>query len=264
MLANVFAKSLRDQRRALLGWGSGTVFLLVVMGAFWPSVRDMPDLSEFVASYPEAMRDLFSMEEFATGAGYMNAEVFSSMLPVLMVIYAIGRGARLVAGEEEAGTLDVLLVTRVSPVRLVLQQAAALAVSLTILSAVAFGGTMLVSASFDMGLAAGDVAGACLAMVLLSLEYGWLALAVGAATGRRAAAIAVATIAAVAAYVLYAAGVFVDALEPWQPFSPFHQALDSGPLGAGLPLGYGWLLAGAAVFIGAALPIFNRRDIAAH
>jgi ABC-2 type transport system permease protein len=264
MLANVFAKSLRDQRRALTGWSLGTIFLLVVMGAFWPSVRDMPDLSEFIAGYPEAMRELFNMEEFATGAGYMNAEVFTSMLHILMIIFAIGRGARLIAGEEEAGTLDVLLVTRVSPARLVLQQAAALALSLIVLGAVVFSGTLLVSALFDMGLRAGDVAGACLAMVLLSLEYGWLALAVGAATGRRATAIAVATIAAVAAYVLYAAGVFVDALQPWQPFSPFHQALSSGPLGSGLPASYGWLLAGAAACVAAALPIFERRDIAAH
>jgi ABC-type transport system involved in cytochrome c biogenesis ATPase subunit len=47
----------------------------------------------------------------------------SRALPVLFLVYGIGRGARAVAGEEEAGTLDVLLVTRVSPARLVLARA---------------------------------------------------------------------------------------------------------------------------------------------
>ena len=38
-----------------------------------------------------------------SGLGFLNAELFSLMLPVLFLIYAIARGARLVAGEEEAG-----------------------------------------------------------------------------------------------------------------------------------------------------------------
>ena len=91
-----------------------------------------------------------------------------------------------------------------------------------------------------------------------------LGTAVGAATGRRAMAIGVASTAAVAAYVLYVAGELVDSLQRWQPFSPFHQALTGGPLGAGLPLAYLWMPLAAAVFIAAALPVFDRRDIAAR
>ena len=49
------------------------------------------------------------------------------MLPILFLVYGIGRGARSVAGEEEAGNLEVLLTTRVSPTSLVLHRAAALA-----------------------------------------------------------------------------------------------------------------------------------------
>jgi ABC-2 type transport system permease protein len=97
-----------------------------------------------------------------------------------------------------------------------------------------------------------------------SVEYGCLALTVGAATGRRAVAIGLPATAAVAAYVLYAAGMLVDAVEPWQPMSPFSQALTGGPVGAGLPLAYVWMAVGAIVFIAASMPIFDRRDIAAH
>jgi ABC-2 type transport system permease protein len=117
--------------------------------------------------------------------------------------------------------------------------------------------------AFGLGIGAADLAGATLAMVLLGVEFGWLALAVGAALGRRAVAIAVASAAAVAAYVLYVAGELVGALEPWQPLSPFHQALDGGPLGAGLPAAYAWMPLAAAAVLAAALPVFDRRDIAA-
>jgi len=263
MLRNVFLKSLRDQRRALLGWGIGIAALVLLESALWPSIRDMPDLNAFLANYPEPMRKLFNLEDFGTGAGFVNVELFGTMLPVLFIIYGIGRGARMVAGEEEAGRLDVLLVTPVSTTRLVLQQAAALAAALAALGGVLYVAVLSASVLFDLGVGAADLAGATLAMVLLGVEFGWLALAVGAATGKRAAAIGVATTAAVGAYVLYVAGQLVDAVQAWQPLSPFHQALTGGPLGAGLPAAYAWMPAAAAVVLAAALPVFNRRDIAA-
>jgi ABC-2 type transport system permease protein len=264
MLRNVFLKSLRDQRRALIGWSIGIVAFVLLEAALWPSIAKMPDLDKLLAGYPEAMREMFNLEEFATGAGFFNAELFSAMLPLLFIVFGIGRGARAIAGEEEAGTLEVLLATRVSPRTLLLQQAAALATAVAGLGAVTYAAILGSSAVFDMGIGAGDLAGAMLAMVLLGVEFGWLALAIGAATGRRGMAIGLAAAAAVASYLLYVAGELVTAVEPWQPVSPFHQALGGGPLGAGLPPAYGWLALAAAVFVAVALPVFDRRDITVH
>jgi ABC-2 type transport system permease protein len=56
----------------------------------------------------------------------------------------------------------------------------------------------------------------------------------------------------------------VDAVRPWRHRSPFAQALDGGPLGAGLPLDYLWLILPAVAVVLAAVPVFDRRDIAAH
>ena len=58
MFRSVFRKTLYDQRRAFLGWSVGVALLVGLMAAIWPSVRDMPNLDEFVANYPEAMREL--------------------------------------------------------------------------------------------------------------------------------------------------------------------------------------------------------------
>jgi ABC-2 type transport system permease protein len=264
MFRNVFLKSLRDQRRALVGWGIGVLLLVLLEAALWPSIRDMPDLREFLAGYPEAMRKLFNLEDFGTGTGFMNAELFSALLPVLFIIFAVGRGARMLAGEEEAGTLDVLLVTPVSGVRLLLQLAGALATAVGVLGAVVYASLLVSSALFGLGIGAADLAAATSAMVLLGIEFGWLALAVGGATGRRGLATGVASTAAVGAYVLYVAGEFVGTVEPWQPLSPFHQALTGGPLGAGVRGAYAWMPAAAVAFMAIALPLFERRDVAAH
>jgi ABC-2 type transport system permease protein len=100
---------------------------------------------------------------------------------------------------------------------------------------------LVCSAAFGLQLGAADLAQASLAMMLLGLEFGCLALAVGAVTGRRAYALSVAAVAAVATYLLYVAGELVDAVQPWQPLSPFHQALTGGPLGSGWQTEYLWM-----------------------
>ena len=51
---------------------------------------------------------------------------------------------------------------------------------------------------------------------------------------------------------------------PWQPISPFHQAIIGGPLGAGMPPAYAWMVLATVVVIAAALPVFERRDVAVH
>jgi ABC-2 type transport system permease protein len=220
-------------------------------------------LKDMLANYPEAMQKMFNLDAMTTASGFMNAELFTLVLPMLFIIYGIGHGARMIAGEE-AGTLEVVLVTPVSTTRLVLHKAAALAVSLVVLGVVLVGVTEASSAAFGMDIGAGNVATASLAMVLLGLEFGSLALAVGTMTGRRVLAIGVAAAAAVAAYVLYVAGIFVSAVEPWRSWSPFHQALTGGPLGAGLPAAYAWMVVAAVFFLAASLPVFDRRDIAAR
>lgn len=242
MLANVYLKTMRDQRRGLIGWSVGLLLVAFLEAALWPTVRDMGGIREFVANYPEALRSLFKLDQFATGASFLNGELYSALLPILFLVYGIGRGACAVAGEEEAGTLKVLLTTRVSPVSLVLHRAAALATAVVVLGAALFLAVLAASPVFGLGIDAGAAATGSLAMVLLGVEFGWLALALSAVTGRHVVAVAVTSALAVAAYLLYAAGALVDAVASWQPLSPFHQALASGPLGGGLPLSFLWLV----------------------
>jgi ABC-2 type transport system permease protein len=261
MVAIVVTKTMRDQRRSLIGWSIGVAALVLVEGALWPSIRDMPNLDEFLSSYPDALKEAFNLGAMTTGTGFLNAELYTLVLPILFLVFGISRGAKLVAGEEEAGTLEVVLVTPVSTTRLLLEKAAGLLLGLCVLGAVAGGSTLLASALFSMGISPSSVAAGALSMVLLGVEYGFLALAVGAATGRRSVAAGVASVAAVGAYVLYVGGLMVDSLSGWLPWSPFHQALADGPLASGLPARFVLRVLGAVGVVAVATPVFARRDI---
>ena len=86
-----------------------------------------------------------------TGAGFMNAELFTLICRPCSSSMR-WRRCRLLAGEEERGTLDVLLVTPVSGASIVLQKALALVASLFVLGAVLFVVTLGSSALFDLGI----------------------------------------------------------------------------------------------------------------
>ncbi len=263
MLDNVFVKTLRDLRRGLIGWGAGIAATVGIMGAIWPTVRDMPDMESFLENYPEVLRELFNFDEYMTASGYLNAELFSFMVPAMFLVFGIMRGARLVAGEEELGTLEVLLSTPVSRRRVLLHKAAALVVSVVVLGAVLFVSTALVMAAVGADASLSEILVGATSVTLLGVEFGLVALAVGASTGSRAWALGASSALAVGSYLLFAIAKIVDAVEPYEILSPFYQTLDAGPMGGGFRAAFLWTLVVGAVAIVAALPLFDRRDVPA-
>jgi ABC-2 type transport system permease protein len=266
MLRNTFLRTLRDARRAIGWWSLGLVGMAALMIAVYPTVRDNPDLNEMVQSYPDALKAFIAFGgdvDYLSGAGYLGSELYSFMVPLLLLVAAIGAGARAIAGEEEQGTLELLLANPVSRRRLVAEKLAALLAEVGLLAAVLWASLVVGVAIVGMDVSAGHLAAATASAALLAFAFGAIALCVGAATGRRGVAIGVAAAGAIAAYLVSSLAVLVDFLEPFRAVSPFYHYVASDPLRHGLGLvhaGFLAALAVAAALLAAAL--FDRRDIA--
>lgn len=261
MLTSVFAKTLRDQRKALTGWGLGVALTVILMGAIWPSFRHT-DFNKLMENYPETLKKAFNITDMSTGSGYLNAELFSFMVPVMFIVFAVGRGSRLVAGEEEDGTLETLATLPLTRTRLLIEKAGALAAGVGVLAVVQLLSLGICSLAFGMGMPVRDAFNASLAMFLFGFEFGLLALAVSAATGRRAMANGVAGAVAGASYLLFVMARILKAFRPYENLSAFHQALAKGPIGPHLPsIAVVMAVAGIAA-IAVAAPLFSRRDLA--
>jgi ABC-2 type transport system permease protein len=237
--------------------------LVWVEAGLWSSIDGLHNLRHVVAHYPQGLRRLFDLQSMATGRGFMNAELFTLMLPIVFVIFAVGRAIRSTAGEEEYGVLDVVLVTPVSRSTILVAKAFAAAsatLALGVVLAVA-----LVSASlvFGLGIPAHKVLIGSAVMVLLGVEFGFLGLAIAAATGRRGVSSGVVGGVAIASYVLYVAAQFVSGLEPTSTWNPMGQALAQPPLGAGLQMPYAWMVLAGSAVASVGLWRFSRRDICA-
>lgn len=265
MLGTVFAKAVRDQRRALTWWAIGFVGTVLMYAAFWPNVRDNAGtFDEYIRNMPEAIRNLIGGLDFGTPEGYLQSELFSFMGPILLLVYAIGAGARAIAGEEEDGTLDLLLSTPIRRRRVLLDKSASMIAGTLILAALTWASIVVFGAPFDLTLDAEGLAAACANLFLLAVAFGSIAIMVGAATGSKGLAIGAPAGVALATFLLKTFAPSVEALEPFKILSPFHFYIDHDPLHTGFNGGDLLVLAAiSAVSLAVALVAFERRDLAA-
>jgi ABC-2 type transport system permease protein len=264
MLRSVALKTLWDYRRSLVWWGLGIVALIALYGAIYPTVRDLPDIDELLEGYPDALKAFIGASDgldFSSAEGYLQTEAFSFMLPLLFLFFGIGAGAAAIAGEEERGTMELLLATPLPRRRLLLEKAAAVSVALVGLATVTWLALWLAALAFGLEISAGRLLAATVSLLLLGLVFTMLTLLAGAATGSRGLAIATGAGLALAAYVLDSLAALVEELEAVQPLSPFYLYDAAQPLRDGLdPAHAAALLALSLVLAALAAPAFARRD----
>ncbi len=235
-----------------------------MLAAIFPSIQDSPDFSNLLENYPEALKSLFGLTgavDITRGAGFVDTELFSLMLPLLAIVLAIGSGARTLAGEEETGRLELVLAYPVSRRRVVAAKAAAVAVEVAAFCVIAYVALALASRLFDLGLPLGRLAGGLLGVFLLALLHGWLALATGAARPSRALAIGIPAAAAAAGYLVGGLHELAGWLDPFRFVSSFWWT-GQAPLSNGVDYAHQLVLALATIAVLAiALILIGHRDL---
>lgn len=264
MMHSVYTKWLRDHRRSITGWTTAILIAGCGYAAFWPTIDD-PELQRFLSSYPEALLEALNYTDIASAAGYLNATVYGLIMALLLLIYAVSAATRAIAGDEEAGMLDLILAHPVSRATVALQRFAAFVTSVLIIVGVFWLGIMAVSGPAHLtGIPFSGFAAMHLHLTMFTTLFGALAFAVGAATGRRALALGVAAGFGVLSYA--ASGIIpqVKGLEWVKEYSPFTWLNGSRPLVEGVDLGrIGLMLGLTLILVTIGTVAFQRRDIAA-
>lgn len=264
MPRRVLLRFLRDKRRTLVWWVLGLGALLTIQLAMYPSMSGS-SYQDIWDQMPKAMKAMFGIDEsmsLTSPAGYFKAEALSLMLPMVIAIFAIGLGGGSVAGEEERGTLDLLLAHPVRRRRVVLETAAAGFLLVTALSLAALGVTLLAGPLFRLHIDVGRLLAAFAAVLSLALLFGAVGLAAGCLRGTRGVAFAAATVVALVAYFLDSLSRVTDVLRPFRPYTPFRWALGDDPLRTGFHPFMLVTLAAAALCVWFAVAAFERRDVA--
>ncbi|WP_334142305.1 ABC transporter permease subunit [Rhabdothermincola sp.] len=259
-------RAFRDRRRGRFWWVLGSVLYCLAIVAAFPAMKGQQDINRILQDYPPELLALFAGGEttfdLASAADYLNSQLFALVAPLLLTILAIGFAAATLAGEEERGTLDLVLSYPVTRASVVLQKALVLVAEVVVLAAVIYLVTFGVGRAFEVDVPLRHVTASSLGQVLLGVLFGLIALAAGAASGSRSLAIAVGGGSAAATYLVGSLAPVVSWLGPFKWISPFFYATGENPLVNGLPLWRVVVLAGTAVvFLGAAVVAFERRDL---
>jgi ABC-2 type transport system permease protein len=262
--AAVYRKWLWDSRRSLLGW---TVAILVVgcgYAAFWPTMNN-DELQELLANYPAAILEALNYTDIASPEGYLSATVYGLVVGLLMVVFTVAAGTRTIAGEEEAGTLDLTLTQPVSRTSVALQRVAALLTAIVLVVAAFWLAMVTLSGPAQLDeISPARFAAMHVHLALFAALFGTLAFAVGAATGRRAWAFAVAAGAAVVAYASSGLLPQVEGLAWTRDWSAFTWLTGSSPLVNGPDASNLALMGGLSLlFVVLGTLVFTRRDVAA-
>lgn len=263
MTRSVFTKWLWDSRRSLLGWTLGIVLAGGTYAAFWPTIDD-PALQEALENYPQALLEAINYTDIATPEGYLNATVYGLVVAVLMIVFALAAGARMVAAEEEAGVLDLVLSHPVSRPSVLVQRFSAFVVAVGLMLTVFW--LVMLGIAGPAGFAEispGRFAAMHLHLALFAVMFGSISFAVGAASGRRAWALGGSAVVAVVAYA--ASGILpqVAGLEWTRDYSAFTWLNGSEPLRNGVDAGHVGIMAVLTVlFVALGVGAFRRRDVA--
>lgn len=266
-MLSILRHMLRRRWASVLWWSLGLLGVDSLLAVAYPTVRGNSALDHTFAGLPPSVQGVLGLggaNAITSPIGYLNSQFFANLLPVMLLVFAVGLAAWTVGGDESAGTLELLLANPVTRVRVAIERALGLVLLLAVVTAVCAAGLVALApaSGLDRGLPATRMIAAAAGSALLALTFAALAFGIGAAAGNARRAIAVAASAAAAGYLVEGLGHQVKALQPVQAASPWHWLLSSDPLRNGLA-GQAWVLpvVVTTLAISVGVLVFARRDL---
>jgi ABC-2 type transport system permease protein len=261
-LSSVFLKTLRDYRIPILGWGIGMGLVVVSPMASVATLLTTPQARAQLVSLAATFAWNGDVVEVDTIGGYATFKI--GIFIFLIAIWPLLAASRMLRGEEETGTLDVLLSVPRPRLRVALEKVAAMWTALLgmglLIGLITFAGGQKFGA--DFGLGDGLLFG--LNLALICAVIGGLALLIsqftqerGTAAGWTAGLLLIFVVLDMVHRVV-ANSEWISRLSPIYYYNQTKALVPDYGVNVGAML---LLVALALVLSGAALWLFARRDV---
>ena len=228
-------KSLRDRWRSVTAWAVAICGLCILQLSVYPTVvRSGSGISQFIEQYPDVLKKVFRLQDYTTGPGYLGTEVFSLMVPLVLIAVGAAWGASTTAEEEERGSADLLLTMPVSRSWVLLWKSVAGMVGIALVAGITYATIFVGSGMVDLTVNFRHLFEATAASALLGVLFGGVGLFAGVLLGRRGPALGIATGLALICFVFYSLSPLVDTFDAIAPGNPFEWAIGGIPLSNGV------------------------------
>jgi ABC-2 type transport system permease protein len=261
-LRSVYLKTLRDYRVAILGWGIGMGLVVISPMASVGTLLTTPQARQQLVSLAASFAWNADVVAVDTIGGYATYKI--GIFIFLIAVWPLLAGSRMLRGEEDRGSLDVLLSLPRRRVRVALEKVAAMWTALLsmglLIGLLAFAGGQKFGG--DFGLGGGLLFGVNLA--LLCAVVGGLALLISQFTSEGGPAAGWTAALLLPFIVLDMVHRVIPHTEWISRLSPVYYYNLSKPLVPSYGANVGAMIflgALALVLSGAAVWLFSRRDV---
>jgi ABC-2 type transport system permease protein len=249
-------------RGQVLAWGAIlAVFSAWLSGLYDTMVEQMGRYIELVRFFPKEWMAFFGdFTTLATPEGYLNAEFFS-WVPVVLGVFSAMAGAGLIIGDEEAGTLDLVIAHPVSRGRFFLGRLLAFLAATVAILFIPWAGFTLGMQRSSLGVRWDKMALPFVSMFSVLVLFGTAALMLSFVLPSRTLAGSTASALLLASYFVTSMARVHEGVKKIARYSPLNY-YQGGIAITGLNLRWvAGLLAVTLVFILVAWWRFERRDI---
>ncbi len=249
------------RRRAVAGYALGMAVYALIIVAIYPEFEHSTSLNDITKNTP-ALAALFgAIGSLTSPSGWLNVNLYANVFPLLVLLVTVGYGASCLAGQDEDGTLGLIATLPIRRRRIVAQKALAMVGQATVV-VVVVAACVAIGRIFHVTVSPNHLIGASAGVLLLGIDLGLVALAVGAASGSRGVAIGVATAVAAASYLVSSLAPVVNWIRPVRFLSLFYWSVGNNQLTAGLSVGEVAVLVIVGVVLGGlAMAAFDRLDL---
>lgn len=175
----IIKKELYQRRWALFGYSLAALSFLLLYILIYPSFQsETAKFNELLEAYPKALLQAFNIDQLqlTTFEGYISAEHFSFVWPLMAIFLSMSLAGVAFAGEVEKGTMAFLLSQPISRARIFIAKylSAVLAIlSFVVLSVIAI---IPLASIQDISVNSGNI----YRTALLSLLFAWAIYALSA------------------------------------------------------------------------------------
>ncbi len=261
----ILTRTLWQRRWYILWWSVGVAAYMALVVGVYPPFRDQAaTLNHTFSSLPQAAKSLIAdTNNFFSPEGYLSANAYYLMLPIIFGIVCIGLGSSLLARDEQDHTLELLLSRPVSRGRVLVARALAGLCILAVIALSTSAATMVLAWLVKLHIPLAWLAEATVMSAGLALIFGALAFMFTAlGRGARAASVGIATLLLFASYLFTSLSGTVHWLSwpakllPYNYYHPTDVLAGKGNWNEAIIILVVVILFGAVSYIG-----FRRRDI---
>lgn len=262
LLKSIFLKTLRDYRVAILGWGIGMGLVIVSPMASVATLISTPAARAQLASLAAQFKWAADPVAAGTVGGYTTFKI--GVFVFLMALWPLLAGSRMLRGEEDRGSLDVLLSLPRTRLQVAVQKVAAMWVALLAMAAIIGVLAYLGGAKFKGEFGFGDALVFGLNLALACGLFGAIALFVSQFTRERGTAAGITGALLLVFIVVDMVHRVIPNTDWFSHLSPVYYYNLSKPLIPSYGSNVGamlFLVALSVLLTAAAIALFVRRDV---